>query len=96
MSGTISTRWFWSDWMSDPGLRACGYAARGLWMDMLCIAGSNKDEYGFLSLNGRRLEPDDIARITNGDPREVRSLLDELGKNGVFSRSKGERSTRED
>jgi hypothetical protein len=85
MSGTLSTRWFWSDWMSDPGLRACSYAARGLWKDLLCIAGSNKTEYGFVSLNGKKLEPAALAKMTNGTEDEVEPLLAELKKNGVFS-----------
>lgn len=88
MSGTMSTRWFWSDWMSDPSLRACGYAARGLWKDLLCIAGSNKHDYGYVSLNGRKLENADIARMTNGTPEEVAPLLAELERNGVFSRNR--------
>lgn len=88
MSGTISTRWFWSDWMSDAGLRACGYAARGLWKDLLCIAGANKKEYGFVSLNGRKLDAHQIAQMTNGTEQEVLPLLDELERNGVFSRDR--------
>ena len=85
MAATVSTRWFWSDWMSDPGLRACSYAARGLWKDLLCIAGSNKKEYGFVSLNGRKLTVAELARMTNGSEVEVFLLLQELELNGVFS-----------
>lgn len=88
MSGTLSTRWFWSDWMSDPGLRACGYAARGLWKDLLCIAGSNKAEYGYVSLNGNKLDAAAIARMTNGTVDEVDKLLAELGRNGVYSKDR--------
>jgi hypothetical protein len=88
LSATVSTRWFWSDWMSDPGLRACSYAARGLWQDLLCIAGSNKHEHGFVSLNGRKLSNADIARMTNGTEPEVENLLAELERNGVFSRDR--------
>lgn len=85
MSGTVSTRWFWSDWMSDPGLRACSYAARGLWKDMLCIAGSNKAEYGYVSLNGKKLDPEGLAKMTNGTREEVAPLLAELLSKGVYS-----------
>lgn len=83
-----STRWYWSDWLSDQTVRSCGYAARGLWVDMLCIAGSNKHDYGFVSLNGRKLEALEIARLTNGTESEVVTLLAELEKNGVFSRDR--------
>lgn len=89
MSGTLSTRWFWSDWMSDPGLRACGYAARGLWKDMLCIAGSNKGkDYGCVMLNGKTLDAAGLAKMTGGASAEVESLIAELEKHGVFSRDR--------
>lgn len=84
----VSTRWYWSDWLSDSTLRACSYAARGLWQDMLCIAGSNKHDYGFVSLNGRNLDERTIARMTNGTESEVHELIAELEKNGVLSRDR--------
>lgn len=88
MAGTLSTRWFWSDWLSDPCLRACGYAARGLWMDMLWIAESNcGDERGFITLNGQSISPELLARMTAGSTEEVVRLLDELDRNGVFERT---------
>lgn len=86
MSGTISTRWFWSDWMSDTGLRASSYAARGLWKDLLCIAGLQKGrDYGFVLLNGKKPEIADIAQMTNGVAAEVEALLLELKNKGVCS-----------
>lgn len=89
MSGTVSTRWYFSDWLSDPALRACGYAARGLWKDMLCIAAANKGrEYGFVTLNGRPLDAVGIAKQTGGTGPQVAALLIELERNGVFSRDK--------
>ena len=89
MSATLSTRWYWSDWMADSSLRACGYAARGLWKDLLCIAGANKGkEYGFVTLNGRKPTDADVSRMTNGTEIEVVLLLQELELNGVFSRDR--------
>lgn len=89
MTGTVSTRFFWPDWMSATDLRACGYAARGLWIDMLCIAGSNKGkEHGFVMLNGRPLGAADLAKVTGGSIQEIEALLAELEHNGVFSRDR--------
>lgn len=86
MSGTTSTRWYFTDWMSDPALRACGYAARGLWIDLLSIAAANKGrDHGFVMLAGRKLEVDDIARMTNGAAETVEPLLAELKLKGVCS-----------
>lgn len=85
MSGTTWTKFFWSDWQSDPALRLCSYAARGLWMDMLCIAAAH-DPIGYVAVAGRSLTETDIARMTGGSESEVSSLLGELDRNGVFSR----------
>lgn len=85
MGGTGSTRFFWHDWLSDIELRACSYAARGLWMDMLAIAAENG---GYLQINGRGLKPADLARITGGTVAEVESLLAELETNGVSERDR--------
>jgi hypothetical protein len=87
MTATVFGKWYWSDWMSDPGVRASSYAARGLWMDLLCIA-ATADPTGYVVLNGRPLTASDIARLTGGDASEVEILLDELDRNGVFTRDR--------
>lgn len=79
--------WFWSDWDSDPSLRACGFAAQGLWMKMLCIA-ARHDPIGYVSVNGNGLDCDTIARMTGGVTQEVELLIGELERNGVFSRDR--------
>lgn len=89
MSGTVSTRWFFSDWMSAEDIRACSLAARGLWMDMLCIAAANKGEhYGFLMVGGRPMAVEQLAKRVGSTLNEVQTLLDELEKFGVFSRDR--------
>lgn len=87
MSGTTWSKFFWSDWQYDPSLRLCSYAARGLWMDMLCIAAAH-DPIGYVAVAGRGLDVTDIARMTGGSETEVASLLGELDRNGVFSRDR--------
>jgi hypothetical protein len=87
MAGTVYGKWYWSDWMSDPGVRASSYAARGLWIDMLCIA-AQADPTGYVVLNGRPLNAPEIARLTGGHASEVEILLDELERNGVFTRDR--------
>lgn len=78
------SKFFWSDWDSDPALRLCSYAAQGLWMRMLCIAAVH-DPIGYVAVAGRALDPTAIARMTGGSEGEVQILLDELARNGVFS-----------
>lgn len=87
MSGTIWSKFYWSDWQSDPALRLCTYAARGLWMDMLCIAAAH-DPIGYVAVAGRPLGATDIARMTGGSEDEAAALLGELARNGVFSRDR--------
>lgn len=87
MSAIIWTKFFWSDWQSDPCVRLCSLAARGLWMDMLCIAGQH-DPIGYVAVGGRGLDSTALARMTGGSESEVSALLAELEQNGVFSRDR--------
>jgi hypothetical protein len=66
-------------------LKACGLAAQGLWMRMLCIAAQH-DPTGYVSVNRVGLDPEGIARIVGAGVDEVRSLIGELSLNGVFAR----------
>jgi hypothetical protein len=87
VSGTVWTKFFWSDWETDPALRLCSFSAQGLWMRMLCIAAAH-DPIGYVAVAGRALDETSIARMTGGMESEVRSLLGELAANGVFSRDR--------
>lgn len=87
MSGTTWTKFYWSDWDTDPALRLCSFAAQGLWMRMLCIASAH-DPIGYVAVAGRALDETSIARMTGGLESEVRDLLGELDQNGVFSRDR--------
>lgn len=82
-----SSRFFWNDWRGDPCLRACGLAARGLWMDMLCLA-AEADPIGYVIVGQRPATATDLARLTGASESEVESLLTELDRNGVFSRDR--------
>jgi hypothetical protein len=75
--------------MSDEGVRACSLAARGLWFDLLCIAGTNKDkEYGFVMVGGRAPSVEQIARRVGATVEEVEILVRELEDARVFSRDR--------
>lgn len=87
MSATIWSKFYWSDWLSDAGLRRSSFAARGLWIDMLCIA-AQSDPIGYLTVNQEILSVQDIARMVGGSEPEVSTLIDELDRNGVLSRDR--------
>lgn len=85
--GNPWSKFYWSDWESDPALRLCSLAAQGLWMRMLCIAAAH-DPIGYVAVVGRGLDETALARMTGCSESEVAALLGELDQNGVFSRDR--------
>ena len=84
---TDTLRWskfWWSDWQADQALRSCGVAARGLWMDMLCIANSGSPR-GQVTINGVPVSTKRLAVLAGVTEKECASLLQELREAGVFS-----------
>lgn len=79
---------FTADWRSDPRLRMCGAAARGLWIEMICLM-HEATPYGHLLVNGRPPTDDQLAALTGIPADHVTTLLDELESAGVFSRARG-------
>jgi hypothetical protein len=73
-----------SDWRADVALRACSFAARGLWIDLLSLMHESDGE---LRLNGRALSVRQIATLIGARVREVTRLLSELEAAQVFSRT---------
>lgn len=75
-----------SDWRKDMALQSCSVAARGLWMDMMCIA-HECEPYGHLTVNGKPMTAAQIARHTGLTERECSKLIAELEAAGVPSRT---------
>lgn len=74
-----------ADWRKDPSLSTCCLAARGLWIELMCIM-HEASPYGVLAVNGKPMTDLQISRAV-GEPMDVvQSLLDELESAGVFSR----------
>lgn len=74
------------DWQRDTALRCCSVAARGLWIDMLCIMHQG-EPYGHLTVKGTPLEPQSLGRMVGASPREITAWLAELEGSQVFSRT---------
>lgn len=74
-----------SDWRSDPALRICSVAARGLWMEMLCIAHESEPR-GSLAVNGNPVSAKALSALAGVPEKELSQLLAELENAGVFSR----------
>lgn len=75
-----------TDHRSDEQLRMCGAAARGLWMEMICIMHS-ADPYGHLLVSGEAPNDTQLAVLTGIPTDQLPGLLAELEKYGVFSRN---------
>lgn len=75
-----------ADWQKDANLQACSLAARGLWIEMMCIA-HQCDPYAHLALSGQAMTEAQLARLVGATPGEVKRLLAELEKACVFGRA---------
>lgn len=73
------------DWLRDMALRSCSVAARGLWIDMLAMM-HDGTPYGFLRVNGKKIDEETLARMVGAKKREVVGFLVELEAAGVLSR----------
>lgn len=80
-------KFFPADWRSDPKLRVCSIAARGFWMECLCLM-HEADPYGHLIIGKKPPSDAQLAALTGTDPDTVRTLLLELEEAGVFSRTR--------
>jgi hypothetical protein len=72
------------DWRDEQSLRLCSMAARGLWIDLMCLMHSS-DRYGHLELAGKPMTVDQVARLLGEQPKDVKRWMAELADNGVFS-----------
>lgn len=81
-----SFQFYPGDWMKDPNLRRCSRAARGMWVDMLCLMFECEDR-GVLSTGGEPWSDEDIAAAAGGDISEGLSCIAELLRKGVAHRN---------
>jgi hypothetical protein len=79
-------KFFPSDWRSDPRLRMCSLAARGLWVDLLCYMHEG-EPYGHLTIDGAPPSLAAIAALLGRPPKEVTKALAELEARRVFDRA---------
>lgn len=74
-----------ADWQADPAVRSCSLAARGLWIEMLCIM-QKSESVGRLTINGNPPTTASLAVLTGSSVGVVVKGLRELETAGVFSR----------
>lgn len=76
-----------TDWRSDPRLRMCSLAARGLWIE-LCGLMHESEPYGHLLVSGRAPTDAQVGVLAGAPSEQISDLIGELESAGVFSRTK--------
>lgn len=86
MAGKLPAFQFYpGDWLKDPRLRVCSHAAKGVYIDMLCLM-FESDERGVLATAGRAWSETEIAQAVGGDQNVTLAGIRELVDRGVVSR----------
>ena len=86
MNGSPAFLFYPGDHLRDPQVRRCSLAARGLWIDLVCLAHFN-EPYGELSHDGKPWTVIEIENAIGGQKRQLRAALAELEAKGVVSRN---------
>ena len=66
-----SFQFYPGDWLTDLALRRCSAAARGVWMDVLCVLHNSDDQYGIL-----RWPLKEIANTIGASMAHINELID--------------------
>lgn len=87
MSANTWLKFYPSDWRSDPRLRMCSIAARGLWIEILALM-HEAEPYGHLLVNDLAPTDTQMASLTGAPSDQLPILMAELESAGVFSRTR--------
>lgn len=79
-------RFYPADWLSDEKLRVCSRAARGTWMDLLCLMWKSARRGYLEDAQGRPLTSPQLARVIGCNVQQIKKDIAELEAAGVFSR----------
>jgi DNA-binding transcriptional regulator YhcF (GntR family) len=74
-------------WLTEPGLKACSLAARGLWIELLCHMWK-ATERGVLKTGKQVWGIPEIANAVSADPKTAQELLSDLLRHAVTQRRK--------
>jgi hypothetical protein len=86
MSKRPAFQFYPGDWRTDPGLRLCSVGARGLWIEIMCLMHEG-EPYGHLTVQGRHIGIDMLARLVGESASSVKRWYAELEINDVFSKT---------
>ncbi len=74
------------DWQKDPSVRRCSKAAKGVWMDMICLLFECPVRGVFVDAGGRPWGDEEIAVAIGGDTTSNLECIAELLAKGVAQR----------
>jgi hypothetical protein len=74
------------DWQKDPCLRRCSKAAKGVWMDMLCLLFECPVRGVFVDASGKPWSDEELAEAIGGDIGANLGYIAELVSKGVAQR----------
>jgi hypothetical protein len=74
------------DWQKDPCLRRCSKAAKGVWMDMLCLLFECPVRGVFVDASGKPWSDEELAEAIGGDIGANLGHIAELVSKGVAQR----------
>jgi hypothetical protein len=79
-------QWYPGDWLRATETRVCSLAARGLWIDMICLMHEGRP-YGHLRVGTMDIQPGDLARMVGAPEADVAELL-ALSRSTIYARVK--------
>jgi hypothetical protein len=85
-NGHSWSKFFWRDWSADKALHPCSLAAKGFWIEILCIMHEGTPT-GHLTLNGKPATLKQMAANAYCTEKDAKRYLAELEEAGVFSRT---------
>jgi hypothetical protein len=80
-------KFYTSDWRADPRLKMCSAAARGVWIEMICLM-HEATPYGHLLIHGQSPNEAQLASLTGIPSADLPDMIAELERMGVFSRTR--------
>lgn len=82
-----SFQFYPADWMKDPALKLCSHNAKGIWMDLICIAFEMPTKGVFL-ISKKPISEIKLLQMLNGNEKSKKSGFQELKRHGVIKRNK--------
>lgn len=75
-----------SDWRNDSALKLCSVAARGVWIEIMCIM-HDCQPYGHLVINGQPMSIVQLSRLIGESEKVIEKCLLELEQAKVFEKT---------